>query len=213
MKRLRPLAAACSAATLLACFAGSSVQAEPPDQAVAAPPVPPPAGPPPPIPGAGVPDGQWVFTQQYGWIWMTTGDQYTYVPPEGSGEPLEYVYYGGIGWTWIAAPWVWGYGPRPYWGRARPDRFAWYRHGDWRSPQRWHYAQAPEPVGRGRGGIRPAPGRGRPAPAPPRVQGRGGRPAPPERARPSPPARVEGRGEGRRRGEERGEGGEGRGGR
>ncbi len=162
----RWMAVLCAAATILACFAGPSAEAQP-DQASVAPPGPPPAGAPPPPPGSGLPDGQWVYTQQYGWIWMTTGDQYTYVPPDGTGEPLEYVYYGPAGWTWIAAPWVWGYGPRPYWGRTRPDRFAWYRRGYWRSPQRWHYAAAPE---RGEGahrGVRPAPA--------PRAQGRGGR--------------------------------------
>jgi hypothetical protein len=182
----RPLALLCCGATIvaLAC-AGPSAEAQ---YGEVTPPVAPPAGAPPPLPGYGVPDGQWVYTQQYGWIWMTTGEQYTYVPPDGTGEPLEYVYYGNYGWTWIAAPWVWGYGPRPYWGRARPDRFAWYRHGYWREPRRWHYTAAPERGEVGRRGMRAPP----PARAPV-VQGRGG-----ER----PPA-VQGRG-GERRGEGRG---------
>jgi hypothetical protein len=25
-------------------------------------------------------DGQWVYTQQYGWVWMPYGSQYTYEP-------------------------------------------------------------------------------------------------------------------------------------
>jgi uncharacterized membrane protein YgcG len=177
MSAHRRLAALCVAATFLACFAGPSAEAQP-DQVAVAPPGPPPPGAPPPPPGSGVPDGQWVYTQQYGWIWMTTGDQFTYVPPDGTGEPLEYVYYGPAGWTWIAAPWVWGYGPRPYWGRARPERFAWYRHGYWRSPQRWHYAAAPERGEVAHRGVRsapaPRPSRGEARPAP-RAQGRGGR--------------------------------------
>ena len=90
------------------------------------------------------------------------------MPPSGVGEPLEYVFYGGA-WTWIAAPWVWGYGPRPYWGRGPPNRFAWYRHGYWRQPQRWRYAAPPERGAFAHRGMRPPPpGRATP------VQGRGG---------------------------------------
>ncbi len=28
--------------------------------------------------------GQWVYTQQYGWVWMPYGDDYTYAPPGGT---------------------------------------------------------------------------------------------------------------------------------
>src|SRR5689334_13672626 len=37
------------------------------------------SAPPPPQAQAGVPQGQWVYTQQYGWVWMTYGDTYVYV--------------------------------------------------------------------------------------------------------------------------------------
>ena len=60
--------------------------------------------------------GQWVHTQQYGWVWMPYGDAYSYVPPEGEGQPYEYVYYPSHGWTWVVAPWIWGFGPWPYFG-------------------------------------------------------------------------------------------------
>src|SRR5512141_2586269 len=55
-----------------------------------APPMPPQQPPPPPGQGQGGPiqqparagqaagGGQWVYTSEYGWIWMPYGDQYTY---------------------------------------------------------------------------------------------------------------------------------------
>ena len=39
---------------------------------------------------ASVPPGQWIYTQQYGWIWMPYGDAYAYVPPAGYGAPYAY---------------------------------------------------------------------------------------------------------------------------
>jgi hypothetical protein len=48
--------------------------------------------------------GQWVYTQQYGWVWIPYGDNYTDVPATGSGEPYEYVYYPAYGWCWVDAP-------------------------------------------------------------------------------------------------------------
>src|SRR5664280_2245442 len=59
-------------------------------------------------------DGQWVYSDQYGWIWMPYAQAYTYVTPAGS--PYEYVYYPTFGWRWVYAPWVLGWGPAPYWG-------------------------------------------------------------------------------------------------
>ncbi|HEX9242733.1 MAG TPA: hypothetical protein VF875_09870 [Anaeromyxobacter sp.] len=140
------------------------------------PPGPPPGALPPPPPDQPAPaDGQWVFTQQYGWVWMPYGDAYTYVPPGNTGEPLEFVFYGAYGWTWVSAPWVWGYGASPWFGRPGPRHYAWYQHGWWRSPRRWRYvpqAHADRHV------MRPAPERqGR---APPPREGRDGG----ERARP-----------------------------
>jgi hypothetical protein len=104
----------------------------------------PPAGQ-PPAPQAQttsqVPPGQWVWTQQYGWIWMPYADAYTQVPANGYGQPYAYVYAPAYGcWAWLAAPWVWGIGPWPVFGVYGPARFAWYGHGWWRYPGSWHYA-------------------------------------------------------------------------
>ncbi len=106
--------------------------------------------------------GQWVYTQQYGWVWMPYGDGYTYVPPSGEGEPYEYVYYPSYGWTWVVAPWVWGWGPWPYFGVVGPWHFGWYGHGWWRSPWRWHFRPTPFHGGFASRGFRPAPFRGGP---------------------------------------------------
>ncbi len=72
-------------------------------------------------------DGQWVYTSQYGWLFMPYGSQYT---SEGSTRdvyPKAYVYKPSQGWTWLAAPWVWGWGAYPYFGPAGPRNYAWYR--------------------------------------------------------------------------------------
>lgn len=90
-----------------------------------------------------VPPGQWVYTAQYGWIWMPYADAYTSVPRDGWGTPYAYVYAPAYaGWTWVTAPWIWGVGPWPAFGVWGPARFAWYGHGWWRSPARWHDAPA-----------------------------------------------------------------------
>ncbi|HZL20947.1 MAG TPA: hypothetical protein VFG23_24650, partial [Polyangia bacterium] len=52
--------------------------------------------------------GQWVYTEQYGWVWMPYGNQYTYEGTASGSEPYEYLYEQSYGWTWLAAPWVWG---------------------------------------------------------------------------------------------------------
>ena len=120
-------------------------QAPPPSTTPPAvqPPPPPASETPPPIAPraeAAPPQGQWVYTSQYGWVWMPYGDGYAYLPPGGYGEPSMYVYVPAYGWSWLAAPWLWGYGPWPYFGVWGPARFAWYGHGWWRHPGRWHYA-------------------------------------------------------------------------
>jgi len=50
-------------------------------------------------PGAG---GQWVYTEQYGWIWMPYGNQYTYEGTAYDTTPYSYVYLSklrfGRGW-------------------------------------------------------------------------------------------------------------------
>jgi hypothetical protein len=116
----------------------------------------PPAAPPitssPPEPAASwaeqsAPPGQWVYTQQYGWVWMPYADAYTYLPPDESGEPYMYVYGPAFGWSWVVAPWVWGGGPWPYFGIHGAWHFGWYSHGWyshgwyghgwWGHPGRW----------------------------------------------------------------------------
>jgi hypothetical protein len=81
--------------------------------------------------------GQWVYTSPYGWVWMPYEQSYTYVTP-AQDSAYEYVYYPSVGWEWISAPWVIGIGPRPYWGRVGPVRFAWYAH-PWFRPHRVYY--------------------------------------------------------------------------
>lgn len=116
-------------------------------QPTEAPPAPPEQLPPPPDdqaqqaqqqPSAG---GQWVYTQQYGWVWMPYGQQYTYAPDQNV-DPYAYVYYPTYGWTWVMAPWIWGWGVLPYWGYWGPSHFWWYNHwwggggyGSWRNPR------------------------------------------------------------------------------
>jgi uncharacterized membrane protein YgcG len=133
------------------------------------PPTPPPAQPPAPPTQAStastLPAGQWVYTNQYGWIWMPYANQYTWVPEDGWGAPWLYVYYPVYGWCWIDAPWVWGIGPWPYFGFYGAVNFSWYGHGWWRQPYRWHYAPPRSAVL----GVRSAPSRtwgGHVSPAP-----------------------------------------------
>ncbi|HEX9401939.1 MAG TPA: hypothetical protein VF912_17650 [Anaeromyxobacter sp.] len=174
----------------MACRTESAAGRSQPEAAVAPPAPPPDAAPLPPPSAGGVPDGQWVYTQQYGWVWMTYDDAFTYVPPGGAGEPLEYLYEPTYGWTWVVSPWVWGIGPWPYFGRRGPSPFAWYRHGWWRSPSRWRYRPAPARDQATAHGIRPAPHRGerRARSAPERAQ--------PERRQPQRSGGPEHRGDG-----------------
>ena len=97
------------------------------------PPPPPPAvrPNPPPQPAQPAPQqkpsdtGQWVHTAQYGWVWMPYGDTYAHVPPDGA-TPSMYVYYPEAGWCWVVAPWLWGWGPTPYFGLMGPRFYGWY---------------------------------------------------------------------------------------
>ncbi len=71
----------------------------------------PPTTPAPPAPRSeveqsSVPPGEWVFTHQYGWVWMPYGDEYTFTPDYEKGDPYMYVYYPAVGWTWVEAPWL-----------------------------------------------------------------------------------------------------------
>jgi hypothetical protein len=127
--------------------------APPPESA----PPPPPETPAPPSAGPSAPpeaetttappsDGQWVYTAQYGWVWMPYGQAYTYLPA-GGAVPDMYVYYPAFGWRWVVAPWVWGLGSQPYFGVHGVVRFVWWGRGF----GRW-YGFAPRYVGwNGRG--------------------------------------------------------------
>ena len=103
---------------------GEQQQIQPPTPApTETPPAPPQAPPAPPQQAEGVPapagqpqgqQGQWVYTQQYGWVWMPYGSQYTYAPTQAGAYPSEYVYAPSFGWSWVVAPWVFGWGIAPY---------------------------------------------------------------------------------------------------
>jgi hypothetical protein len=99
----------------------SAVRADDPPPAPTA--IPQPVAP----PVAVTPSGQWVNTSQYGWLWLPYDQSYTYVVPDGS-VAYTYAYYPTVGWRWVAAPWVFGIGPSPYWGAYGTARFAWYAH-------------------------------------------------------------------------------------
>lgn len=78
---------------------------------------------PPPQPAA---TGQWVFTAQYGWIWMPYGAEYVSPPTSYAYAPYAYVYYPPSGWMWLAAPWIDGWGrwaPAPI--RRSPGTRSW----------------------------------------------------------------------------------------
>ena len=90
-------------------------------------------------------DGQWVYTQQYGWVWLRYARESTYITPEGYA--YSYVYYPGNGWCWLYSPWVYGWGPAPYWGVRGRGYFVWYAHP-------WFARPAGPPRAAPRGGIR-----------------------------------------------------------
>jgi len=71
-------------------------------------------------------DGQWVYTRQYGWVWLRYAREATYITPEG--YVYSFAYFPGNGWCWLYSPWVFGWGPKPDWGARGRSRFAWYAH-------------------------------------------------------------------------------------
>jgi hypothetical protein len=84
------------------------------------------AAPAPAVPApAPLPPGQWVYTRQYGWLWMPYARVYTHVDADAA-LAYTYVYYPAFGWRWVVAPWVLGFGFAPYWGPLGPAPFAWY---------------------------------------------------------------------------------------
>jgi hypothetical protein len=50
------------------------------------------------------PQGQWINTAAYGWIWVPAGAS-TY---DVGGLPSVYLYTPVYGWAWYASPWGWG---------------------------------------------------------------------------------------------------------
>ncbi len=67
---------------------------------------------------------------------MPYGSQYTYEGAASDASPYSYVYYPSYGWTWLAAPWIWGWGIYPYFGPRGPSGFGWYR-GLYRAGYGW----------------------------------------------------------------------------
>jgi hypothetical protein len=123
---------------------------------------------------------------------MPYAREYAYVPADPQVYPEAYVYYPVYGWRWVSAPWIYGYGPQPWWGPGGLRLYAWYGHpwfrvggywgwGAWRGwgpyrgwigPRRWGaggWARAPAYFPSG-AGYRP----GMAHPVPPRRGGGGG---------------------------------------
>jgi len=151
LHRIAPyLTSLCLVAPSLALAQETSVD-ESPFDASTLPPAPtdtppaPPAEPPPPSIAEDVPptavappaaDGQWVYTDQYGWVWMPYADRYSYVELDGTLS-YAYVYAPAFGWSWVFAPWILGWGPRPYWGTIGYTRFGWHAHPWFHRGPRW----------------------------------------------------------------------------
>jgi hypothetical protein len=128
----------------------------------------PPVGGPAPAPATDAfAGGQWVYTAEYGWVYMPYGDQYVCQGAVDEFASYAYVYLPGGTWGWRTAPWVSGLGAYPYFGAAGPLQFGWYvvlvqNGSDWtrnrapargRSPQ--PVAQAPARVNGGAAAPRP----------------------------------------------------------
>ena len=98
--------------------------------------------------------GQWVYTAQYGWVWMPYGNQYVAAPGGDYDDAYSYVYYPGNGWIWLASPWIGGWGPWPYFGHYGYGHFGWWRrpgfafHGGY-GGYRGHFGNYGRGVGRG----------------------------------------------------------------
>ncbi|HEY4014654.1 MAG TPA: DUF6600 domain-containing protein [Polyangiaceae bacterium] len=94
-----------------------------------------PAAPAPaPVAEAAPPQGQWIQTAEYGWIWVPAS-----ATTVAYGDlPYTYLYTPAYGWTWVASPWGWGpyhYGP-------------WIGH-PWGHAAYWHGVGRPHVVVRG----------------------------------------------------------------
>jgi hypothetical protein len=75
------------------------------------------------------PTGSWVYTTDYGWVWVPAGS----IAAEAEGVPYTYLYTPSYGWTWYVSPWGWG----PY------HYGLWVRH-PWR-PVGWRYGWVARP--------------------------------------------------------------------
>jgi hypothetical protein len=49
-------------------------------------------------------NGQWVYTTDYGWLWVPAGASTTLV----EGVPYAHLYTRAHGWNWYVAPWGFG---------------------------------------------------------------------------------------------------------
>jgi hypothetical protein len=100
-----------------------------------------------------MPSGQWVFTQEYGWMWLPHDQMYAQVVENShsrfgySSVAYEYAYYPAFGWRWVVAPWILRFGAVPYWGALGPAHFAWYAH-PWFRIASLEGSQHDEPISR-----------------------------------------------------------------
>jgi hypothetical protein len=106
------------------------------------------------MPVTSVPAGQWVYTAQYGWLWMPYDAAYTQVVPDAA-LAYTFAYYPAFGWRWVVAPWVLGLGVVPRWGALGPNHFAWYGRPRFHVPTPYRGAGWGRPtVGRSVQGLR-----------------------------------------------------------
>ncbi len=92
---------------------------------------------PPVVAAPPLPSGQWVYTGQYGWLWMPYGQPYTQVVPDAAVGYM-FVFYPRFGWRWVVAPWVLGFGVEPFWGPSGPIYFEWFAHPWFRVGTSYH---------------------------------------------------------------------------
>ena len=103
-------------------------EAPPPPQGQNATPAPPSAAPAPPDAAQTQAEGQWVYTDRYGWIWVPAGSE----AATANAQPYVYLYAPTYGWNWFLSPW--GFGPY----RAGPWIHAVHA-GPWpRAPYRYY---------------------------------------------------------------------------
>jgi len=89
---------------------------------------------PQPLPAEAAPQGQWVNTAEYGWIWIPAGA----MSYDVGNEPYVYLYTPTYGWTWYASPWGWGpYAYGPWVSGPWPYGFRVWVHGS--GGWRWHH--------------------------------------------------------------------------